>query len=111
MSQSVSSQSPTTLETVTERLKSERVQEMLAAMPAWAPVPLGEAIGRAYQFPSARVAWAFARYIWAYAKEEGHNVYLDVSNGEVVLTVAGAKAKGRAGDLTEEIVAFARKLG
>jgi pterin-4a-carbinolamine dehydratase len=94
-----------------QRLKSERVQEMLGSMPAWAPLPEGQAIGRTFQFPSKRVAAKFAEYVKTYAAEEGHNVNLEVSMVEVSLTLTGPPAPGRYGKLTEEILAFAQKLG
>jgi pterin-4a-carbinolamine dehydratase len=111
MSQVATVHTPTPLQSVRQRLKSERVQEMLQAMPAWRLLPGGQAIDRAFQFPSTRVAATFAEFVSAYAGEEGHTVNLDVSKGEVVLKLAGPKKRGRPGDLTVEIVAFARKLG
>jgi pterin-4a-carbinolamine dehydratase len=111
MSQNAAVQSPTTAPRPVQKLKSERVQEMLQAMPAWALLPEGQAIGRTFQFPSARVASKFVEYISTYAEEEGHNINLDVSKAEVDLTLTGPKVKGRYGDLTEETVAFAQKFG
>src|SRR5262245_33883449 len=112
MSQSVAVQSPTTAPgSGDEKLKSERVQEMLRAMPAWALLPGSAALGRTFQFPSKRVAAKFAEYVSTYAAEEGHHINLDVSRVEVSLTVTGPKQRGRYGELTEEIVAFAQKFG
>ncbi len=111
MSQVAGIQSPTIPPIGADRLKSERVQEKLAVMPAWTLLPEGRAIGRVFQFPSARVASTFAEYVSAYAEEEGHNVHLDVSKAEVSLVLAGPQEKGRSGELTEEVVSFARKLG
>jgi pterin-4a-carbinolamine dehydratase len=112
MSQNAAVQSPTTAPgSVSEELKSERVQEMLQAMPAWALLPESQAIGRTFQFPSKQVATKFAEYVSAYAREEGHNVNLDVSRVEVSLTLTGPKERGRYGELTEEIVSFAQRLG
>ena len=126
MSQFASSPSPTT--PVTQRLKSERVQEplgamstplkservqeMLAVMPAWTFLPpAGEAISRVFQLPSERVVAAFTEYVSAYAEAEGHNVYLEISEAAVDLTLTGPKVRGRYAELTEEIVAFAQKFG
>jgi pterin-4a-carbinolamine dehydratase len=113
MSQSVDVvPSPTTAPgSVSEELKSERVQEMLQAMPGWSLLPESQAIGRTFQFPSKRVAAKFADYASTYAAEEGHNINLDVSLVEVSLTVTGPKVRGRYGELTEESVTFARKFG
>jgi pterin-4a-carbinolamine dehydratase len=94
------------------RLKSERVQEMLAAMPAWTLLPAqGEAINRLFPLPSARVAEKFADYISAYAEVVGQNVHLEVSEDAVELTLTGPKLRGRYVELTEEVVAFAQKFG
>jgi pterin-4a-carbinolamine dehydratase len=96
----------------TTRLKSERVQEMLAAMPAWAVLPPeGEAMSRVFQLPSARVAATFAEYVSAYAEALGHNIHLEISEETVDLTLTGPKVRGRYAELTEEIVTFAQKLG
>jgi pterin-4a-carbinolamine dehydratase len=112
MSQVAQKQSPNTPETAKERLKSERVQEMLAAMPAWNLLPPeGEAISRVFQLPSSRVANAFAEYVSAYAEAAGHNVYLEISEEGVDLTLTGPKVRGRYVELTEEIVTFAQKFG
>lgn len=113
MSQSVAVvPSPTTAPgSVSEKLKSERVQEMLRAMPGWALLQESQAIGRTFQFPSKRVAAKFAEYVSTYAEEEGHHINLDVSRVEVSLTVTGPKQRGRYGELTEEAVTFAQKLG
>jgi len=100
--------SPTT---VVQRLKSERVQEMLAAMPDWTLQAEGEAITRVYEFPSSRVARAFVNFAQTYAQEEGYNLCADIAKTEVDLTLSGPKVRGHFGDLTEQIVEFAQKLG
>ena len=111
MSQVARIQSPTP--TSVTKLKSERVQEMLAAMPAWAILPPeDEAINRVFTLPSARVAEAFAEYVAAYAEALGHNVHLEISEEATVdLTLTGPKVRGRYVGLTEEIVAFAQIFG
>jgi pterin-4a-carbinolamine dehydratase len=113
MSLIVQKQSPTTPGTATNRLKSERVQEMLTAMPAWTFLPPeGEAINRVFRLPSAKVASAFAEYVSAYAEAVGHNAYLEISEDTAVdLTLIGPTVRGRCGALTEEIVAFAQQFG
>jgi pterin-4a-carbinolamine dehydratase len=94
-------------------LKSERVQEMLAAMPDWTFLPpAGEAINRVFRLPSERVASTFADYFTAYAEALGHKAYLEFPEESVVdVTLIGTTERGRCGPLTEEIVAFAEKFG
>jgi hypothetical protein len=58
------------------------------------------------QKPSPSIAYA-----QAYALEEGHLTNFDVSKAEVSLTPFGPQDRGRHGTLTEEVVAFAQKLG
>jgi pterin-4a-carbinolamine dehydratase len=103
--------SESTPQSVRQRLKSERVQEMLEALPAWQLVPGGQAIDRAFQFPTPLVAGTFALYVTTFAAALGHTVNLDHANAGLVVTLAGAKKRGRRGDLTEAIVNFAQKLG
>jgi len=96
-----------------QRLKSERVQDMLTAMPAWEILPPeGEALNRVFTLPTARVAEAFAEYVSAYAEALGHDVYLEISEEAAVdLTLIGPEVRGRQAGLTEEIVTFAQKFG
>jgi pterin-4a-carbinolamine dehydratase len=98
-------------QSVKQRLKAERVQEMLQAMPAWRLLPGGKAIDRAFQFPASHVAAAWTTFVAAFAAELGHTVTLDIAQEQVVLTLAGLKVKGRREELTESIVEFAQRLG
>ncbi len=101
----------TTPQGVRQRLKSERVQDALKAMPAWRQSPQGQAIDRAFEFPSSQVAAAFAGYVSAFAAHLGHTINLSIARTTVVLTLTGPRSKGRQADLTEEVLVFARKLG
>lgn len=101
----------TTPQSVRQRLKSERVQEMLQAMPAWRLLPGGKAIDRAFEFPAANVAAAWATFVAVFAAELGHTVTLDIAGDQVILSLAGPKVRGRQGELTESILAFAQRLG
>ncbi|HEV8579455.1 MAG TPA: 4a-hydroxytetrahydrobiopterin dehydratase [Thermoanaerobaculia bacterium] len=98
-------------QSVKQRLKAERVQEMLLAMPAWRLLPGGKAIDRAFQFPASNVAAAWATFVAAFAAELGHPVTLDIAQEQVVLTLAAPKVRGRQGELTESILEFAQRLG
>src|SRR5262245_191267 len=93
---------------IRQRLKSERVQEMLQVMPAWRFLRKSEAIRRVFEFPSEVVAATFATHLVARAEEEGHKGHLSVAKTKVSVTLSGP---GRNGDLTEEIVAFAQSFG
>jgi len=98
-------------QSVRQRLKSERVQEELQAMPAWRLLEGGKSIDRAFQFPSPQVAERYSAFVMAFASAAGQAVNLDLNRGQVVVTLAAPRSKGRQGDLTEEILTFAQKLG
>jgi pterin-4a-carbinolamine dehydratase len=96
---------------VRQRLKAERVQEMLQALPAWRLLEGGKSIDRAFLFPSPQVAEAYSAFVLSFASAAGHAVKLDHHKSQVVVTLAGPRAKGRQLDLTEDILTFAQKLG
>jgi len=104
-------QPETTPQSVRQRLKAERVQEKLLAMPAWRVLPGGKAIDRAFQFPAADVAAAWAHFVAAFAAALGHGVTLDLAKDQVILTLTGPKVRGRQGELTESLLDFAQRLG
>src|SRR4030095_29247 len=52
---------------VQERLKAERVQEELKAMPGWRLASGGKAIHRAKAFPTAEVARLYSTFVTGYA--------------------------------------------
>lgn len=98
-------------QSVRQRLKAERVQVMLQELPAWKLREGGRSIDRAFQFPSPRVADAYASFVSAFASESGQAVNLDLNKGQVVVTLSGPRVKGRQLELNEEILTFARRLG
>lgn len=73
-----------------ERLKAERVQEALRAMPGWNLTHTGRAIHRVHWFPSRDVAVAYASYVSALAYSESQRVHLSVMECRVAVTVYGA---------------------
>jgi len=54
------------------RLKAERVQEMLAALPYWALEEDGAAITRSFRFRGPAAPVALAAFIGVLAQEAGH---------------------------------------
>lgn len=72
-----------------ERLKAERVQESLQAMPGWRLMPKGRAIHRVHWFPGRDVAVAYASYVSALAYSESQRVHLSVLECRVAVTVYG----------------------
>ena len=96
-----------TAEPYSERLKAERVQLRLKAMPGWQLDGGGLAIDRLRQFPSARVAAAFAGYISEFAAYLGHPVGLDLAGKNVSITIRARHASG----LSESALDFAQAIG
>lgn len=72
-----------------ERLKAERVQEELRAMPGWRLTQTGRAIHRVLWFPGRDVAAAYASYVSALAYSESQRVHLSVMECRVSVTVYG----------------------
>lgn len=96
---------------VQQRLKSERVQEELKAMPGWGLAGEGKAIDRVREFPDHRIAHAFAGYVADAAAAAGQPVWITQSGRQLVITLRGKARNGGYGDLTESTLAFARRLG
>lgn len=95
----------------TTRLKSERVEVMLKAMPEWSLSKEGTAIQSTRSFPSARVASLFAGIAAEYAAGRGQAVQLTVAGRQVVVKLPGAPKKyGRFGGITEMVFVLAQQL-
>src|SRR5688572_30581369 len=94
------------------KLKSERVEEMLRAMPDWSLSATGKAIQRTRKFPSARVAGLYAGYVADFASTRRQGAQVLLSGRQVVLTLPGVPLRnGRFGGLTEKVFALAQQLG
>jgi pterin-4a-carbinolamine dehydratase len=93
-----------------ERLKSERVQEELRAMPAWQLAHDARAIESVKTFPTPEVAALYAAYAARYGTAAGYSVTVSISGGQVCVTVFAPQVNGCAGDLTDSVLAFARQL-
>lgn len=91
-------------------LKSERVQEALAAMPGWRPIRWMRGIERFRRFPTARVAESYAAYVKAFAEEVGQRCTVTQTCEHVTVTVAGRRSLGGPG-ITRPVLDFARRLG
>jgi pterin-4a-carbinolamine dehydratase len=96
---------------VVERLKAERVQEVLKLLPGWKVVGGGRAIERSREFDSRQAAASFASFVAGLAAVEGQAVDLHVSGGRAVVTLPGRAPRTRKERLTLEILDFARQIG
>jgi len=93
---------------VEQRLKSERVQEGLAALPGWRLHPSGKALHRSREFflPGEAAKWAY--FAAELAASQHQRVQLQLAGARVVVTLYGPKG---AGGVTETLLGFARQLG
>lgn len=94
------------------KLKPERIQKELATMPGWQLLPGGKSIGRILRFDSERAASSYAAFISAKAGDAGQPVRLQVAGSEVeVKLFSPSRQNGSLGDLTMDVIDFARTLG
>ena len=93
------------------RLKAERVQELLKAIPEWRLTGGGTAIGRTYRFAGPRSATAYAVYVRELAAGETQPVAVSLSGSQVRINLTGRPQLGRARYLTEAEFRFAARLG
>ena len=93
------------------KLKPERVQELLKALPKWRLMPGGNAIGSLRQLRSSPMAASYAAYVAGFAGYKRLPVTLECSGKQVMITVRGRDHNGAPGDLTEEVFDFAQTLG
>lgn len=94
---------------IQEELKSERVQEMLKAMPAW--YPEGKSIHRVRAFSTPEVAALFCGLVTAMAGAHALPVTVQFSDRNVKVILHAKRTRGRIGPLTEEVVNLAAEIG
>ena len=74
------------------RLKSERIQSQITALPGWEIE--GESIRRTYKFPNFRSALAFVQFVGELAEAQDHHPDIDVRYSKVTLTLSTHSAGG-----------------
>ena len=94
-----------------QKLKSERVQEELKAMPAWQLARDEKAIACVKTFPTPEVAALYAAFASRFASAAGFAVTVSLSGGQVCVTVYAQQINGCPGELTESVLGFAKQLG
>jgi 4a-hydroxytetrahydrobiopterin dehydratase len=76
------------------RLKAERVQLLLEALPGWRLSPGGGSISRSFRFPAAGSALAFTQFVTALAGETGHTPAVSLEGLRVTCRLTTAAAGG-----------------
>lgn len=94
---------------VQERLKAERVQEALKALPGWGLTARSKAIDRVYSFTSAALASAFAGYVTEAARLAEMPVDVSIAGSTLVVTLSAPLRGGGCG-VTEGVLDFAKQL-
>jgi hypothetical protein len=92
-----------------QRLKSERVQEQLAAM-GWVAGAGVHTFVRSVRFTTPRVAGAYAAYVKALADQAGQRVKLQVTGRQVLVTLLGRAVTGRQSAWTKAVLDVAKRL-
>lgn len=90
-----------------EKLKAERVQEKVLAMPGWQLVRRGKALYRMREFPDGQVAFAFASFAAALTARAGQRADVTLSGSRVVVTL---HKRSRIGE-SDAVLDLARSLG
>ncbi len=93
------------------KLKPERVQEELTAMPGWRLMPGDSAIGRVRGFATADAAAAWARFAAELAHIQGHAYTLGRSGNRIVVTLYQAGRSGRTAGVTMAVLETGKALG
>lgn len=89
------------------KLKPERVQEALKAMPNWRLVADGNALSRTRRFTQAGTAAKWAAYIAGLTATERHAVTLGITAGRVTLLLQRPSRSG----IDMPLLDFAHQIG
>lgn len=100
------------LGSVQERLKSERVQEMLKALQqrGWRQVQGGWALQRTYELGLGSAVRAYSSVALELASFHDQPVQLHASGAQLTLTLAGSPGRSRTLRFSEETLRFATAL-
>jgi pterin-4a-carbinolamine dehydratase len=90
------------------RLKAERVQEKLRAVPGWRLRTGGKVADRVREFQDARVAAAWAQFVNLYAERAGVPTDVTVAGARVLVTVRDRVYRGA---LSDAVLDFVKVLG
>jgi len=98
-------------ERVQERIRRERAQEHIKAMPGWELTTDAKAIHRAKEFPTPEIASLFSTFVTGFAGALNLPVAVHHSGGQVVVTLTAKPDRGRLMVVTDAVLNFARRLG
>lgn len=104
---------PGGIDSAQERLKSERVQELLRLLVqlGWQQLKGGWSLQRVFGFASAAAASAYSRYVLELAIHHGQAVELCPADTELTITLNGSPGRNRSLRYSEETLRFATVVG
>jgi pterin-4a-carbinolamine dehydratase len=95
-----------------QRLKAERVQDKLRAMPGWSVSGRSrQNLERVWELPDNRIAMAFVQLINELANYHRMTAVVRVTGGQVGVTLRGKGGRGAHAGITETMLDFAQMLG
>ena len=92
------------------KLKSERVEERLLAMPEWRLTLEDKAITRVKELPTSQVAMLYSAYVTGLAAASNLPVSVNVTGGRVLVTLFARRNRGRFTNLTESVLDLAQRI-
>jgi pterin-4a-carbinolamine dehydratase len=94
---------------IAAQLKSERVQEMLKALPAWKPE--GRSITRVRAFPTREAVGVFCGFVGSLAGAFSLPMIVQVEDRNVKVTLHAKRVRNRIGPVTEKVAQLAAAIG
>ena len=98
-------------ERVQLRVRRERAQQQVKAMPGWQLASDAKAMHRAKEFPTPEIASLFSTFVTGFAAELALPVAVSHSGGRVMVTLTARPNRGRLVVVTDAVLDFARRLG
>jgi pterin-4a-carbinolamine dehydratase len=92
-----------------QRLKSERVEDALAAM-GWKPDPGVRSFDRVLSFPAVRVAGAFVTFVAELAEDACQPCSVTLTGKQVKVTLFSRSRKAGPSEWSQTVLAFAKRL-
>jgi hypothetical protein len=93
------------------KLKSERVELRLKAMPQWRRTLEGKAITRVKDLPSLEAATMYSAFAISLAESANLPVNVNAAGSRVIITLYPCRTRGRHTNLTEAVLDLAEQIG
>lgn len=94
---------------IAAQIKSEKVQEMLKALPAWKPE--GRSIIRVRAFPTREAAGVFCGLVGSLAGAFSLPAVVHLEDRSVRVTLHAKRVRNRVGPITEKVAQLAEVIG